>query len=233
MAAPKAKTLIERLGFRDPELTTPEHDEMFIVCMQSAQSILELTVNSEEKFDVWRKMHQDAISHDLYYRCTSLLKDDIYEGIADLSYVPTRVVPEKPIVAQNNFIIGFVDLLIHANVAPESQNALGNVFHKDSSGYNPGRFSLLDVVDEQCTPITGLFSDFKIFIEIKPSIKSVGELIRQVQTYRQYERDWTSIFVVISKTKAFKDILRLSKILLIDYDDVKRLNAERGTDKQN
>lgn len=64
-----------------------------------------------------------------------------------------------------------------------------------------------------------MHADFDIMIEIKPSIRSAGELIRQMQTYRQYAKG-DVVFVVISKTTGFKDILSQADIMLINYSDI-------------
>lgn len=219
MTAPKAKTLIERFGFGDPELTTPEHDEMFIVCMNSAQKIVDLVVESDKRFSTWRRMMRDLESGKLL--CNS---GEPYTPFAtdEYLYSPDIVTPEKPVATINNFIVGFIDVFIRVKIGSvpiddESSPFKYSVVHVgNGSAY---RVELEDVYDDSLGLITDMRADFGIMIEIKPSIRSAGELIRQMQTYRQYaERD--TIFVVISKTSGFKDILEQADIMLINYSDI-------------
>ena len=234
MAAPKAKTLIERFGFKDPELTTPAHDEMFIVCMGSVQRIIDLVVESDGRFECWRRMKQELNDHELVYLPSiypelGYTKKDVFESLKAFAYVSDQTVPEKPIVAKNNFIIGFIDLFIRAKVISDVENGHNPVYKEEYTNLNLGyghykeviksRFSLNDVYNRDLEAIEHLLTGFNILIEIKPSIRSVGELIRQIQTYRQFSRENT-VYVVISKTTAFKDILAQSNIVLLNYADV-------------
>ena len=226
MAAPRAKTLIERFGFNDPELTTPMHDEMFIVCMGRVQKIIDLVIKSDHRFDSWRRMKQELNDLKLVYNVAecSLSAKDAFELLRELEYIPIRTVPEKPIVAKNDFIIGFIDMFMSVSLNPRiSVSLMQSLFEYTGFGHSryteDERYKLCGIYDHYMNTINDLLPKFNIFIEIKPSIRSVGELIRQIQTYRQFAKG-TTVFVVISKPTAFKDVLAQSDILLIDYKDV-------------
>lgn len=234
---PKAKTLIERMGFNDPELTTPAHDEMFIVCMSSAQRIVDLVIESRARFARWRQMKRCLAKHELVYipsveQESKTNKSDVFKALSSLLYSPVRVVPEKPIVARNDFIIGFIDMLIGAKAKTDPETRFADIFQEEyinNSDYSHGsrsttpvlrsQFSLDGIYDNHLDAFEHFLTEFTILVEIKPSIRSVGELIRQMQTYRQFGGENT-IYVVISRTKAFKDVLAQANILLIDYEDV-------------
>ena len=220
MTVPKAKTLIERFGFNDPELTTPEHDEMFIVCMNSVQKIVDLVVESDKRFSTWRRMVQNLDDGQLLYASGNHDDRSPYIPFAKEEYLYTSqmVTPEKPITSGNNFIIGFIDVFIHAKLGVCLVDDPMSPFksHVVYGGYNA---KMEDIYDYNLDEIDNIPIDFNIMIEIKPSIQSAGELIRQMQTYRQYAKG-DVVFVVISKTTGFKDILAQADIMLINYSDI-------------
>lgn len=127
------------------------------------------------------------------------------DTVKDMVYVPIKTIPEKPIVARNDFIIGFIDIFIEVG------------FDSPTDAFQQER--LLKSIWTSSNEAMSIDTTINILIEIKPSIRSVGELIRQMQTYRQFAEENT-VYVVISKTTAFKDILAQSDILLLNYADV-------------
>ena len=54
------------------------------------------------------------------------------------------------------------------------------------------------------------------YIEIKPLIKSIGELIRQINLYRSHTK--TGTWIVVTKTKGLKEILATQKIFIFEYE---------------
>lgn len=50
---------------------------------------------------------------------------------------------------------------------------------------------------------------FEIIVEVKPYIYSLGDLIRQIKTYRTYQK---GIYVVASPDDRFKDVLKTQGI---------------------
>lgn len=122
------------------------------------------------------------------------------DAVKNMVYVPKVVTPEKPITSYKDFIIGFIDIFIGIGFDQYPRGIIDNIFSS-----NHTKLTIHNTID--------------IVIEIKPSIRSAGELIRQMQTYRQFAQKDT-VFVVISKTTAFKDILAQADIILINYADV-------------
>ena len=57
--------------------------------------------------------------------------------------------------------------------------------------------------------------------KVKTKIDSVGELIRQINYYRNVLRE--TIFVVVSENDKYKDILKDQKIRFIKYEPKKYL----------
>lgn len=137
----KASTYIERLGFKDKDLTTPEHDKMVLFA-----------------YDNWA------------YILNSF----------DLNKLPNtkpNKIMEKPISNQN-FIVGYADLWVY--------------FDKEMSFY----------------------------FEIKPEITSIGEMLRQIQTYKKYTQA-SSRWFIITKTKGLKELFKEQEIYVFEYEDEK------------
>lgn len=57
-----------------------------------------------------------------------------------------------------------------------------------------------------------------IYIEVKPTIPSIGALIRQVQKYRAHLRGFSK-FIVVSPDDRFKSILQGQQIQFFKYEE--------------
>ena len=130
-----AKTLIERFGFKDDDLATPEHDKILVWLLDE--------VNMMKVLSSFR----------------TLLKKDMLYHIQEIK-------AESPILGYNNYNIGFIDVQV----------------------------KLLET-DDKKTPMNTCYRS--ICIEIKPKIKSIGELIRQINFYKSHRphSDW----IVVTK----------------------------------
>ena len=138
------KTLIERFGFNDAELTTPLHDKMLLWSLENIRKLGKLIPNY-------------------------------------LGYKPSTVQAEFPIMGYNDFNIGFVDL----------------------------RFQVkLDDEEKEC-PF--------VYVEIKPTVYSIGELIRQINFYRSHLDAKTTKFLVLTKTKGLKEVLASQDIYVYEF----------------
>lgn len=105
--APKAKTLIERFGFRDDDRKKPKHDEIQIWVYRNFQHIIRTLFPS-----------------------------------LDLNEVgPLQLELERAVATDRNFVVGFIDVYCR-------------------------RLALA--------------------VEVKTEIKCIGELVRQIQFYRNY-----------------------------------------------
>jgi len=145
MTKPKAKTLQQRFGFLDDDLTTPKHDEMMIWANDNAKQLVSEVLG--EPLDVL----------DITWECS--------------------------VKTSTNFLIGFIDLAILA-----SNHTL-------------------------------------VCFEIKTKIPSLGELLRQINMYREpvnrlgqrgSQAKYAS-FAVIAPDDRFSPILREQGIEFIKY----------------
>mgnify|MGYP001581934108 CR=1 FL=1 len=159
----KAQTYIERLGFHDPDLTTPEHDTLVLWAYQH-----------------WKE----------------LLKD-----IMATQKIPENTIARKKlecaIYGYNGYILGFWDLVI--------------TFY-----WNEKRMSYDPMDGSECNKSYENSSAF--YFEIKPNVRSIGEMMREINFYRQ-ARAYTdySTYIIITKTKGLKELFKEQDILIIEY----------------
>lgn len=151
---PKASTLQERMGFRDDELSTPKHDEIMLWLDENA-----------ERLAPWM-----ASQHPYHRSAAQKLKAE-HPDLKDHPIFPPNGVKveektwEWPVKNRNEYIVGFVDMRIKMRTLAEigySVTESGGVVWKWKEGWN----------------------NFNALIEVKPSISSVGELIRQIRAYQ-------------------------------------------------
>lgn len=144
---PKAKTLIERLGFIDPDRKSSLHDEIQIWTSNNICSILRYFA---------KEPGTEFIIHD------------------------KRL--EYPVIS--NQVIGFIDLYLEGYISTPSQ-----------------------------LPNT---SRFHVALEVKSSIESYGDLVRQINFYRHYDRNY-STWIVVSPDARFEIELKEQGIWFYKY----------------
>lgn len=150
----KAKTLQEKLGFKDEDLISDKHDEI----------ILWLFDNSLE---VVRKLFKD--------------KGEVDENTIKIS----KVSFEYPVINSfrtNKNIIGFIDAVIYFSYQKNNETI-----------------------------------HYSIAVEVKSYIKSIGELLRQINLYKEFTKNY---FVVISPDDRFIKILESEDIRFYKYKPV-------------
>ena len=149
MSAPKGQTLQQRLGFGDPELSTPQHDSIMM----------------------W-----------LDSRMGTFVKENApdpaeYEDGCEATLDKISTTWERPILS-GKYMVGFADLQVSTRWRIDG----------------PGRFYM---------------DSLSFWFEVKPVIRSVGEVIRQIRMYQEYtEGEW---FVVSPDTR-WADVLAAQNI---------------------
>jgi hypothetical protein len=98
---------------------------------------------------------------------------------------------EYPLKSKTDFNIGFLDLLV--------QVLRRNKFDEESSYYD-----LL----------------FQIAFEIKPEVKSIGEVLRQFQFYKSNLQSNTRL-ILVTGTKGLKEIFESQGFYVIEYGGLK------------
>lgn len=177
-----------RLGFSDPDLTTPEHDDMVLWIKRKLQ----------KDWNKWAEMHAENQKseidiHAYYFAWTDFTPhpgslDDkwVRESMLDLirsidenpvaTFTGFKVVLEKPIM-NKNFIVGYADL----SIAAQSYK-LEVIAKYTTAGV---KLPELKLIRSYNCPET-----FNLNIEVKPKIGSLGEVLRQIRTYQEYSGKW-------------------------------------------
>jgi len=152
---PKAKTLIERHGFIDPDRKESLHDKIQIWAYKNIQLILRSLSSSDKEFRItYASMERPIVQHERNYSA----------------------------------VIGFVDLYVSASVYQG---------------------------DKLCRTIY-------VSLEIKSNIESCGDLIRQINFYRNFE-SFKSTWIVVSPDDRFREILLDQGIYFYKYQDPEQL----------
>jgi len=195
---PKAQTMSQKFGFMDPDLTTPSHDAIMLWLDGEMENIVRhrihewhmaASINYQNIAFPYAKI-PDAVREKAHTACKAMRK----RAIAELSLEDTprpKLIKtwESPIV-DRTYTIGFCDMRVHwkfpiincaFNVvvsAIEKQQEWGlqqvegetKWEYAGSTVYTPDYF-----LKEDCA-----------YFEVKPSIPSLGEVIRQVRMYQTY-----------------------------------------------
>ncbi len=161
MAEPKAQTLLQKMGFRDGDLSTPLHDEIMLWLDANMEGII-------RSFD-WLK---------------SWMNPDLAQQNPE--FHPGGKTWEVPItVGQNNYVVGFIDLRVETKFVLPGQR---------ETHYGPD-----------------------LNFEVKTSIPSLGELLRQINTYRAHCTG-RQTFIVVAPDDRFAAQLESQRVHFLKYD---------------
>lgn len=178
---PQAKTLQERFGFADPELTTPAHDAL----------MMWLDGTIEEEFaglDIRRKewLWEGFSSSSRLESIEAKMKNN--EFVLP-PMPPARFLTktwEYAITGERNYILGFADMMVtceYPYLDFRTTEEFSIKWRDRDSGGHP----------------------FRCFFEVKPKINSLGELIRQV---RMYQTVTAGRWFVVSPDDRFAPMLK-------------------------
>ncbi len=231
---PKASTLQERFGFKDEELSTPKHDEIMMWLDENAERLFPTkngnpwpagTVSSvraralesaKEKFPLYYNVVQPIESWRLNH--TEYVERRKAAGVPDAGRpaVKTCVLPDEPPVVSlcslkktwewpittgqaNNFTVGFIDMRIELR---------DSGLHWNWPSTGDGELSWAERSPEQFSGAAEIH-----LIEVKPEIRSLGEVIRQI---RMYQTHVGGKFYVCCPDTRFRDQLQSQGIGFIE-----------------
>lgn len=216
----RATTLQQKFGFQDDELRTPAHDALMVWLDQYVDSafvdryptalsqdeidsqIAAVKQENEKRLrDAEKKMSEDKEwmdgvtnkfqkpmaesnyrrSLDEYERIKAYC-ESWNPGQPPSIEVKIRKIWESPVMARNDFMVGFIDMKVL-------------VKH---------RFVRLEGGKWDESELYCVQGDDVYLYEIKPSIPSVGELIRQIRMYQQYQ---DGHYTVVSPDDRFASVL--------------------------
>lgn len=209
---PKAQTMAQRFGFADPDLTTPKHDAIMMWLDGETTNIANL---NNPGWSIVAQVNYSLSSTPSY---TPRTPDDIAEKaqrhaekikpqiLAKLA-LPENPLPlikntwELPIV-DRTYTIGFCDMyttwafphiVCEFNVVGISNTE--RAWEIEHTWEYAG--------SSVCKP-TYFDGGNQAFFEIKPSIPSLGEVIRQIRMYQTYTRGLIDAWWIVSPDIRFK-----------------------------
>jgi|GEM_PF-1678164 len=234
MATPRAKTMIERAGFKDEDLKTPEHDRIMLWLDSNIEEVIRNLFGS----DLWPedevRKHRDSAAKQVENDKNQLVKqiqdeEEILarykeEGSSSLGKILGPEYKAREIAARKkslhekkdrlqelkawggigdppaphgftvrrkkweaairnrDYVVGSIDFLVQIN-RPVLDIKVADGFPQWENGYGA----------------------VEVLFEVKSQIKSLGELLRQIRFYQEYQR---GIYVVVSPDDRFAGVLR-------------------------
>lgn len=158
---PKARTLQERLGFGDPELATSAHDWLIQWLDLHALDLLAALYPQHVNL-AWKDWYPDKLREQSRknYAAAGYAAPELPKGEPPKPGIELGTkIWERPVM-DRTFTIGFIDLWLSGSLNTELEISRGQW---QLGGTN-----------------------FAVAIEVKPVIRSVGELIRQLRLYQSY-----------------------------------------------
>lgn len=202
-----AKTYIERMGFKDSDLKTSKHDEICLWLTKEYHiyrmliSLFKLkplttyhTINpgfNENKWDWDKKTLIDASSNE--NKKTKLLYEDVKKQFNEHKRFTLSF--EKPITAHNGFMLGFIDLQINTHTS------WNDSFERSVGIYDVNNNKKYD----------------SVYVEVKSKINSFGELLREINFYRENINTPNSAFLVVAPECDFVEELKSQGVFFYKY----------------
>lgn len=192
----RATTVQQKLGFLDDDLKRPEHDEIMRWLDAETEELMKeyfkFTDAWDEKMIARGRAQADELVRTRYAGRTG------WQGLGDApprSFIVEKKTWERPITNSNNYVVGFADL----EVVLWYPRLLSVSCPGDYS-----RFPSWDCSDE----------NQRVIFEVKTTIPSAGELIRQIRLYQQY---LSGHYIVVSPDDRHADVLRSQGIDFLKY----------------
>lgn len=234
MSQPKAQTFAERIGFSDPDLKKPAHDEIMLWLDENVDRLYEAKHPArrswsqadidkvrekaastfeyyKNQFDIYRRQYAQCNWGNVENNCQKL------EGIVNsfesfLAAAPPACPPprfqktwEYPVVGRNKYVLGFIDLNVEVSVP----TLTGWNIEIDGSWQS-------DEVSPEWHVRFDLAADF--YFEVKPAIPSLGELLRQLSFYREHLSSRECQIVVVSPDHRYEAKIREQGYGFIKYE---------------
>jgi len=202
---PKAQTYQQKLGFFDEDLKKPKHDEIMYWFDKNLENIL-----------------RTKIFRNIQY-------DEDYSPMRNVEIILEKIW-ERPVLPNNSkFIIGFIDLLISARLSFEYEEIIEyDILEDNRTTYDKKYVSEWESVRKGDLKYKEPYKIWKKgntmnlnwCFEIKTEIKSIGELIRQINTYREYI---SAPFFIVCSDVTHVNLLKAQGIGFIEYPSGKIL----------
>ncbi len=209
MADAKATTIQQRFGFNDEELKTAGHDEIIIWLYNNVERLVAPYMMS---------IFRDSMKECGVDRAPDGTDESVKAITKSLEYA----------ISDRNYIIGFIDFVARAegpilneyemeeyvysldyynSIAASRKPLMPGEQKQDNMLYRGGK--------KKVTSIHAGRHSEEFYFEVKTSIPSLGELLRQINMYRKYK---PGTYFVVCPDDRFKDMLFEQGVRFIKYD---------------
>lgn len=245
MAAPKAKTLQQKLGFYDDDLKKPSHDVIMTWVHENADKVIRHIFNfsdfSTKEVDAIKNLTLRAMDKQFYKKSKGQIerKPELYQ----------RYEPEIPITDQDLSFGELPERQPAYLVQSTWEYAVTSQSHNTKTGYSSQK-SVIGFIDLKldfqfsrlCLHNCDIFTDAtknhfpkevyvlkydgefrwhqrycpaSLFVEVKTSIESLGVLFRQLNTYREY---LPGHYLVVCPDDQFSEMIQNQGFFFLKYD---------------
>ncbi|MCM0082306.1 hypothetical protein L4X63_11970 [Geomonas sp. Red32] len=223
MGQPKAKTLIEKFGFKDDDLKTPEHDSIMIWLNANIEEVINRAFPA-----VWPEREVKGELSD-FHTGLAKLKASLERQLHNLrssSAGPGAPTPDPKTLETESKLLQLEEWskLEDPPAMPKLQvtKTVWECTIMNDKGFVVGAIDMMVRVRRPGLRVESYTSnlqafpsaapewrigsyDDEVFIEVKSKILSLGELIRQIRFYQSHKR---GSYVVVSPDDRFAEILR-------------------------
>lgn len=195
------KSFDKLAGLEDKQLATPKHDEL-VLFLLNEDNLIKLIPEIVEWLSAIRKVVKKGVYD--YIDGIKRIEADEYNGRDDIDRlnrytalaqtpVPNlNILSEVPILDHNNFIIGYWDIVVE--------------FYRKNYNFNFKGYE--DLFYGERVPR-------RIYIEVKPDVKSFGETLRQLNTYKCQEGIINNTVYLFTPDLRFKEAFESQGINVI------------------
>lgn len=232
MAKPKAKSMLQQLGFFDEELASADHDTIIEWVDDKASEII------REFFPTYFEWSKEEVSHAIT-TAQRVIEDEIrflendedndhssyveylnrVKDLQSLGEIPPRnpakvrlkqwEYPIKDIRGRGTYIIGYIDMRIqfsYSNLYVE-----GIDYNRRSVGQN---LHWTQSELENNDPQENRPHVENLFVEAKTKLPTMGELMRQMNTYRDYSK---GAFLIVCPDDSKAEKIRTQEYHFLKY----------------
>jgi len=234
MAKPKASTLQARFGFLDDDLKTSDHDEIMTWLDSNSKTLLEKITQwqpvwEKEKVALFQCNAQSAVINQVkeWQTPNSLMskpngidigKFESWKGLGEPPVKPPLEIEttwEYTVSGANKFIVGFIDMKV---VVYDSDLNIENIQYQ---GYCKGYMLTHHLHSEQKYSIPSWWIERKAqkrvcYFEVKSTLPSLGELIRQIRMYQEF---LNGSFYVVAPDDKYAQQLQKQGIGFVKYPE--------------
>jgi hypothetical protein len=193
----RPQTISQRFGFQDPDLSSPNHDKMIIWLDKEMNDIVDRILKRpvrkyyETGFSSFYRIPDDRLGE---YDMTGIEK---YPDV-DMEKIQIKKVWEYPVL-NGSYTVGFCDMYVEVKASWEGKNI---VFSSSS---------------KQISEAETVYVELPLYFEVKSSIPSLGELLRQIRMYESYTQDGQ--WFVVSPDTRFRTVIEGQNIGFIEAPD--------------